>query len=136
LPKSKPDAVRRVEVFHWSGPAPHLAAEQKARIIAESRGGGETVSAVARRHGLTPQQLFGWHRQARQLGEREAVENRPAFTPVAVERSRAQPDAPISPTSGGAHIVEIVRGAVTVRVRQCIDAVTLARVLRAVRATT
>jgi hypothetical protein len=85
-----------------------------------------------------PQQLLGWRRQARQHGECEAVENRPgpAFTPVAVEASRPQPDAPISPASGGARIVEIVRGAVPVRARQGIDAVTLARVLRAVRAAT
>jgi transposase-like protein len=38
---------------------------QKAEILAESYESGETVSIVARRHGLTPQQLFGWRRDAR-----------------------------------------------------------------------
>jgi transposase-like protein len=66
-------------------------AEQKARIVAESCESGETVSAVARRHGLTPQQLFGGRRQARQYAEREAGKSGPAFTPVIVESCRAQP---------------------------------------------
>lgn len=34
-------------------------------ILAASYGEGETVCAVARRHGLTPQQLFTWRRLAR-----------------------------------------------------------------------
>src|SRR2546427_2472981 len=37
-------------------------------IIVESYGAGETVCAVARRHGLTPQQLFAWRRLARRSG--------------------------------------------------------------------
>ncbi|MBX3573519.1 MAG: transposase [Mesorhizobium sp.] len=32
--------------------------EEKARIVAESYDAGETVSAVARRYALSPQQLF------------------------------------------------------------------------------
>jgi transposase-like protein len=38
---------------------------QKAAIIAESFEDGALVGHVARRHGLTPQQLFNWRRQAR-----------------------------------------------------------------------
>ena len=62
LLKSEP--VRRVEVFTGTGRRRPWTAEQKLRIVAESYGTGETVSAVARRHGLTPQQLFGWRRAA------------------------------------------------------------------------
>ena len=40
------------------------------------------MSAVARRHGLTPQQLFGWRRVAQRRGE---AENGAAFAPVIVE---------------------------------------------------
>ena len=43
-------------------------AEQKAQIVAESYESDEKVSAVARRHGLTPQQLFGWRPDARRRG--------------------------------------------------------------------
>jgi len=135
LPKSKADTVRRIEVFTGAGRRRSWTAEQKAQVVAESCEGGETVSEVARRHGLTPQQLFGWRRQARQRTEREAGENVPAFTPVVVEPCRAQPDTSIAPAvPGGPHMIEIVLGAATVRVPPGIDAVTLAMVLRAVRA--
>ena len=65
LPKSKPEPVRRLEVFTGAGRRRSWSAEQKAEIVAESYESGESVCAVARRHGLTPQQLFGWRRDAR-----------------------------------------------------------------------
>lgn len=64
LPKSKPEPVRRLEVFTGTGRRRAWSAEQKGWIIAESYQSGETVSAIARRYGLTPQQLFGWRRAA------------------------------------------------------------------------
>jgi transposase len=57
LLKSEP--VRRVELFTGAGRRRAWTAEQKLRIVAESYGAGETVSAAARRQGMTPQQLFG-----------------------------------------------------------------------------
>ena len=42
----------------------YWSAEQKARIVAESNAGGETLCAVARRHGLNPQQLWTWRKRA------------------------------------------------------------------------
>jgi transposase-like protein len=62
LPKSKLEPVRRLEVFTGFGWRRAWTPEQKARIVAEIYESGETVSALARRHGLTPQQLFGWRR--------------------------------------------------------------------------
>jgi transposase len=85
LPTSKPEPVRRVEVFTGTGRRRAWAADQKAQIIAESYVGGETVSALARRHGLTPPQLFGWRRQARQRAEADSGASGPAFAPVIVE---------------------------------------------------
>jgi transposase-like protein len=64
-PKREPEPVRRLEVFTGAGRRRRWTAEQKARIVAESYESGETVCAVARRHGLTPQQLFGWRRHTR-----------------------------------------------------------------------
>ena len=40
--------------------------EVKAQIVAESFEPGAKVSAVARRHGLSPQHLTGWRRLARE----------------------------------------------------------------------
>lgn len=134
LPKSKAPP-RRVEVFTGTGRRRAWTAEQKARIIAESLAGGETVSAVARRHDLTPQQLFGWLRVARRRMARESGKNEPAFAPVIVETFGAPVDASIAARRAGSLMVEVVFGDVTVRIPSGIDTATLAMVLRAVRAT-
>ena len=55
---SKAEQVRRLEVFTGAGRRRSWTTEQKAQIVAESCAEGATVSAVARRHGLTAQQLF------------------------------------------------------------------------------
>lgn len=141
LLKSKLETVRRVEVFTGTGRRRAWTAGEKARIVAESDMGGETVSAVARRHGLTPQQLFGWRREARQRAESETDETGPVFTPVIVKASRPHSDAPMALAGPRAvpssrPMVEVVIGAATVRVPTGIDAETLATVLRAVRAAT
>ena len=62
------EPVRRIEVFTGAGRRRSWSGEEKAAIIAESYDAGETVCAVARRHGLTPQQLFAWRRLARRSG--------------------------------------------------------------------
>ena len=133
LPKSKPEpeAVRRLEVFTGSGRRRRWTAEQKVRIVAESYDGGESICAVARRHGLTPQQLFGWRRAARRA-EAESVENRTAFAPVVIDVTGSCPAG----RPGRPATIEIVIGAVTVRVPPGIDPASLAAVLRAVRAAT
>jgi transposase len=142
LPKSKPEPVRRLEVFTGSGRRRTWTPAQKAEILAESYEGGEKVSAVARRHGLTPQQLFGWRREARRRARRRAANDEgtaggTAFAPVVVEEALQRPEAATGPdTSGGSAAIEIVIGAATVRVAPGIDAATLTTVLRAVRAAT
>src|SRR5438309_934611 len=82
LPKSEP--VRRLEVFTGAGRRRRWMAEQKARIVAESYADGASVSAVAQRHGLTPQQLFAWRRVCRRA-EQEACDGGLTFAPVMVE---------------------------------------------------
>jgi transposase len=54
-----------MEVFTGAGGRRAWTAGGKARIVAESYEASETVSAVARRHALTPQQLLAWRRHAR-----------------------------------------------------------------------
>jgi transposase len=55
--------VHRLEVFTGAGRRRTWSDEDKARIVAEIVASGESVSAVARRHGLSPQQLFGWRQE-------------------------------------------------------------------------
>ena len=142
LPKSKPEPVGRLEVFTGSGRRRTWTPAQKAEILAESYEGGEKVSAVARRHGLTPQQLFGWRREAQRRARRraaidEAAARGQAFAPVVVEEVLRRLETPIGPDSvGGIAAIEIVIGAATVRVVPGIDAATLATVLRVVKAAT
>ena len=132
LPKSKVEPVRRLEVFTGSGRRRAWSAEQKGQIIAESYGSSETVSAVARRHGLTPQQLFGWRRAARGWPESGAGS---AFAPVIVEAA-APSGAASMVRPGGSPVIEIVIGAATVRILPGVDAATLTTVLCAMRAAT
>jgi transposase len=87
------EPARRIEVFTGAGRRRTWSAEDKARIVAETLNEGETVCAVARRHGLSPQQLFGWRRQVRQAAV--GVENTaPKFVPAVIE---ATPPASITP---------------------------------------
>jgi transposase len=135
LPKSKPEAVRRLEVFTGAGRRRAWTAEQKARIVAESYAGSETVCAVARRHGLTPQQLFGWRRKARRRAESGAGASALAFAPVIVDATSPSPDVRFVPARPDGPVIEIVPGAATVRIPPGIDGAALMTVLRAVRAT-
>ena len=135
LHKSKPEPVRRLEVFTGAGRRRAWTAEQKAEILAESYESGEKVSAVARRHGLTPQQLFGWRREARQVSADKGDVSGAPFAPVIVEAALPNSDALVAADRvGGAAVIEIVIGAATVRVASGIDAATLTTVLRAVKA--
>jgi transposase len=128
LTKSEP--VHRVEVFTGTGRRRTWSAEQKARIVAESYTSGETVCAVARRYGLTPQQLFGWRRAAR----RRAQESGVAFAPVLVGAPDALPQQPRAAAWCGPPAIEIAIGAMTVHVPAGADLGTLPAVLGAVKA--
>jgi transposase len=140
LPKSKLEPVRRLEVFTGAGRRRTWTTEQKAQIVAESYESGEKVSAVARRHGLTPQQLFGWRRDARRAVTRRRVGDRTgasssAFAAVIVEAAQPRTQVPIAPAQlSGSAMIEIVIGSAIIRIPPGTDAATLATVLRAVKA--
>ena len=51
-----------LEVVETNGRRRSWSAEEKDRIVGETLSGKESVGAVARRHGLTAQQLYGWRR--------------------------------------------------------------------------
>jgi transposase len=116
--------VRRIELITGAGRRRQWSSQDKARIIVESLAPGANVSDVARRNGLTPQQLFGWRREARALfagtneraaapatqaaralpasatGARgQACDATPAFASVAIASAPAPP-ASTPPASG------------------------------------
>ena len=60
--------VRRLEVINGELGRRKWSAERKGEIVIESMQPGVVVSEVARRHNLTPQQLFAWRHDAKQVG--------------------------------------------------------------------
>ncbi len=73
--------LRRFEIINGAMGRRRWSADDRARILEEMLTPGAVVSAVARRHGLTPQQLFTWRREAR---KRLEAETPPAFVPAVV----------------------------------------------------
>src|SRR5206468_1126090 len=57
------DGFRRIEVITGVGRRRRWTDEEKAWIVAESLDPATTTSAVARRYGLHPSQLFVWRQQ-------------------------------------------------------------------------
>jgi len=102
--------ARRIEIFTGAGRRRAWSAEEKARIVAESHESGARVCQVARRHGLTPQQLFGWRREARLRSATSA--EAPPFVPaiaIAADRSGASTPKPEAPglSSPRPHSIEL-----------------------------
>jgi transposase len=79
--------ARRIEIFTGAGRRRGWTAQEKAAIVAESFEDGVRACHVARRHGLTPQQLFTWRREARRKAGEET--DAPPFVPAIVEAPSA-----------------------------------------------
>src|SRR5260370_23771066 len=79
------EPVRRLEVFTGAGRRRKWSDEDKARIVAEIVASGDSVRAVARRHGLSPQQLFDWRRQLRESATRHSEAEELQFVPAVVD---------------------------------------------------
>jgi transposase len=130
------EPVRRLEVFTGVGRRRTWRDEDKARIVAEIATSGDSVCAVARRHGLSPQQLFGWRRQLREAEVSGSNADRPEFVPAIVDVGSSVPQrrlrrGKVEAIAGG---IEIEIDGVTVRVSRGADATTLMTVLRALKA--
>lgn len=111
--------------------------DEKVRLIEETLRAGETVSGVARRHGMAQSLLFTWRRQARQgrLGG-EAV---PALVPVEVASTPTsapfgpQPCSPPAQRPRAGMIEIELDGGCRVRVDREVDTEALQRVLELLR---
>lgn len=84
---------------------------------------GVNVSALARAHGLSPQQVFGWRRKA--LADVKARTEAPAFAVVTVE---AEGDN----NEGGT--IELLIGEVTLRIGPDVTPRRITEVIRAIQA--
>src|ERR1700739_2369924 len=78
-------APRQLEVITETGRRRWFSKDAKARIVEETLAPGAIVSEVARRHGLTPQQVFTWRRQARKVAPPPTESEAPTFVPAVVE---------------------------------------------------
>ena len=129
------EPVRRLEVFTGAGRRRTWRDEDKARIVAEIATSGDSVCAVARRHGLSPQQLFGWRRQLREARSSEA--DGLQFVPAVVDGELSavpRRRAPRGKADARAGTIEVEVDGVTIRVGRGADAETLMVVLRVLKA--
>ena len=131
--------VRRVEVFTGAGRRRNWSDEEKAAIIAESYSAPDSVCAVARRHGLTHSQLFGWRRAARRAQAKTGTSGFvPAVVaeapPLAKSEGSKQASRSARQVNYAAGLVEVEIGGVTVRVGPGAEVKTIAAVIRALKA--
>ena len=138
----KDDSFQRVEVISGVGRRRNLPNDFKALVVAESLEPGAVISQVARRHGLTPQQLFGWRNQMRSASPSVRTEAASKSGQISTEFAPVMVAAPPSSPSGKSRgapamrdLIEIIVGSTVIRVRVAVDADTLMAVLRAVKAT-
>ena len=73
---------RRLEVLSEPERRRRYRDEEKAALIAETFRPGVCTADLARRHGLHPQQLYTWRRQARRGELVLRDEDLPMFAPV------------------------------------------------------
>jgi transposase len=125
-------SAQRVEVFMGTDRRRTWLPEEKVRIVAEIASSGNSVCEAARRHGLSPQQLFGWRRRLQDAEAASAESGGLEFVPAVVDaypptfasESKAQ-------TIAGA--IEIEIGNVKIRIGRGAEAATFAMVLRALK---
>jgi transposase len=116
-------------VITGAGSRRRWSLDEKARIVAETLEPGVSVSDVARRHGLRPQQIFTWRRHAR-CASREAAS--PGFVPVMIDGPAVLPVVRTAAPPGPVPI-EVRIGKAVVRVREGADPKALAIILRALK---
>jgi transposase len=131
-------AVHRLEVISGTGRRRQFTDDFKARVVEATLVPGAVVSDVARQHGLTPQQVFTWRRQARQPVaniESEAPQFVPAIVatalPPAVLRGRQRKRTGLA--SRGCGSIEVEIDGMTIRIGRGAEAKTVAAVLRALK---
>jgi transposase len=127
-------------VINGVGGRRHWSVDDKARIIAETLEPNAIISEVARRYGLRPQQVFAWRREARKQAA-SAQQESAAFVPAVVTAVPPEP-APKRPArprkrkaARDAGVIELEIDGIAMRVGRGADTMTVAAVIRALKAT-
>lgn len=137
--------AQRFEVFTGAGKRREWPPEVKASIVAECYSGREGVSAVARRHGLDPSQVYAWRRDLRKQLEVAGVvlpatePEVPSFVPAIVEVNGTVHSAPkcrpLRRRRSTGAAVELEIDGVAVKIGRGADASIIAAVIEALKAT-
>ena len=136
---------RRIEVLTGPGRRRRWSSEEKGRIVAETLVAGASVSDVARRWQVCPQQVFTWRREARDghlvLPVEQALACAPEFVPIVMQTppvstdvERVESKRERTSKSAPAPSIEIRLAGAVVRVAVGTDGALLTEVLRALRA--
>jgi transposase len=83
------------------------AAWEKRAIVEEARRATSSISAVARRHGISPSLLFRWRRDLRQQEHSVGCPPAPAFVPLVLP---APAETPRPPEESRGGVVEVEWG--------------------------
>ena len=103
--------VRRLELITGTSRRRGWSSREKARILVESAVPGANVSEVARRNGLSPQQLFAWRREARELF---ALSGSPAEPAATVESASFAPVVLVAPAASPPPAPKDARGVIEI----------------------
>jgi transposase len=112
------DTLQRVEIITGIGRRRRWTAAAKAAVVAESFATGASVSAVARRHDISPSLLFLWRRQvAHETVVADSADGSapPAFVPVSITGCGTPSQSSEEPA------IEIEVGTVRIRVKGTVD---------------
>jgi len=105
----------------------------KARIVAETLLSGASVNAVAAKYDVRPNHLSTWRRMAKDGGlVLPVLEGEAAFAPLVVFEE--PPASAVEETAPIAEAIEIMSGAVAVKLDSATSAVRIAEIVRALGA--
>ena len=134
---TKVEPMRRIELITGAERRRNRSPDEKALIVAESMMPGAVIAEVARRHGLSPQQLYGWRSTLRANAHKQSE---PTFSsivvdekPAAVGRRGDRTMCTEPPHDDSAPSIELTIGEARLIIRGTADGRTLATVLKALK---
>ena len=137
--------AQRFEIFMGAGKRREWPPEVKASIVTECYSRRQGVSAVARRHGLGPSQVYAWRRDLRKRLDAEGVTllsvgpEAASFVPAVIEPDALPAPAPVRRARErrclAAATVELEIDGVAVKIGRGADAGVFVAVIEALGAT-